>query len=79
MGAATPVQERCPNCGSTQVTSRVMKRMLPYGFPEPVTLVVDMPLTECGECELLYSGEAGETAVSHAVDRYQAVFGPRKG
>ncbi len=72
------ISEVCPNCGSERVTPRILKRMMPYGYPEPVTLVVDMPMFSCESCQLLYSGEAGEGAVGEAVERYKAVFAPRK-
>lgn len=63
----------CPNCGSRDITSRIVMDEFPYGVaPHSVMLKAEVVVFDCRQCNESYTGEQGEVARGEAVAAHLA-------
>jgi uncharacterized Zn finger protein len=67
-------EKYCPNCESTEISSRIVTEEFIYGVkgatPPPVMLSAEVLMFECLDCGERWTGEQGEAARQAAVDAH---------
>lgn len=72
-------EARCPQCDSPRLVSKQVEDRFPYGSgANAVELSARIPVQQCQECGLEFSGEEAEAARHEAICRHLHLLAPRE-
>lgn len=75
----TCAEPRCPQCDSRRLVSREIEDRFPYGSgPKAIELFARIPVMQCQDCGLEFSGEEAERARHEAICKHLQLLAPRE-